>query len=374
MEEVCLFFYFWFEGLRVKLIGFSHLLCTWMYKTLLKPLFFRFQPETAHHLALGLYKAALWIPGYGWWHDKHYVIERPELEKEVFGIRFKNSIGLAAGFDKNAAFIPLMARLGFGHVEVGTVTPKAQPGNDKPRLFRLPKDEALINRMGFNNEGVEMMVRNLGKLSVAHAREKYRVVIGGNIGKNKVTENEDAWKDYVICFNALFDHVDYFVINVSSPNTPGLRALQEKEPLKRIISSLQEINQGKKRPKPLLLKIAPDLNDAQLNDIVEITRETGLSGIIATNTTLDRSMLKTPQAAVESIGAGGLSGKPVLSRSNDVLWFLRRALGTDVPLIGVGGVTDKASMQSKFDRGADLVQIYTGMIYEGQGMVRGVLV
>ncbi len=344
-----------------------------MYKSILKPLFFQFQPETAHHLALGLYKAALWIPGYGWWHNKHYVIEKSELEKEVFGIRFKNAVGLAAGFDKNAAFIPLMARLGFGHVEVGTVTPKAQPGNDKPRLFRLPQDEALINRMGFNNDGVEAMVRNLNKPEVTRAREKYRVVVGGNIGKNKVTENEDAWKDYQLCFSALFDHVDYFVVNVSSPNTPGLRALQEIEPLKKILGTCQEINQGKPKPKPLLLKIAPDLTDGQLKDIVEIARETQLSGLIATNTTLDRSMLKTPKEKVDAIGAGGLSGKPVTDISNNVLWFLRRELGKDFPLIGVGGVTDKASMQAKFDRGADLVQVYTGMIYEGQGLVRNLL-
>lgn len=344
-----------------------------MYKALLKPLLFRFQPETAHHLALGLFKTALWIPGYGWWHDKHYVIERPELEREVFGLRFKNAVGLAAGFDKNAAYIPLMARLGFGHIEVGTVTPKPQPGNDKPRLFRLPQDEALINRMGFNNDGVEAMVRNLSSPNVQRAREKYRVIVGGNIGKNKVTENEDAWKDYQVCFSVLFDHVDYFVVNVSSPNTPGLRALQEKEPLKKILSVCQDINQGKHKPKPLLLKIAPDLTDGQLQDIVEIAHETKLSGLIATNTTLDRSKLRTLKAQVDAIGAGGLSGKPVADMSNNVLWYLRRSLGKDFPLIGVGGVQDKASMQAKLDRGADLVQIYTGMVYEGQGLVRTLL-
>ena len=344
-----------------------------MYKALLKPLLFRFQPETAHHLALGLFKTALWIPGYGWWHDKHYVIERPELEREVFGLRFKNAVGLAAGFDKNAAYIPLMARLGFGHIEVGTVTPKPQPGNDKPRLFRLPQDEALINRMGFNNDGVEAMVRNLSSPNVQRAREKYRVIVGGNIGKNKVTENEDAWTDYQVCFSVLFDHVDYFVVNVSSPNTPGLRALQEKEPLKKILSVCQDINQGKHKPKPLLLKIAPDLTDGQLQDIVEIAHETKLSGLIATNTTLDRSKLRTPKAQVDAIGAGGLSGKPVADMSNNVLWFLRRSLGKDFPLIGVGGVHDAASMQAKMDRGADLVQVYTGLIYEGQGLVRNLL-
>lgn len=341
-----------------------------MYKTLLKPLLFRFQPETAHHLALALYKAALWIPGYGWWHDAHYVVNDPALEREVFGLRFKNPVGLAAGFDKNAAYIPLMARLGFGHIEVGTVTPKPQPGNDKPRLFRLPQDEALINRMGFNNAGVAAMVRNLDRAGVHEARTKYRVVIGGNIGKNKVTDNADAWKDYEACFTALFDHVDYFVVNVSSPNTPGLRALQEKEPLKKILGTCQNINQGRSKPKPLLLKIAPDLTEGQLHDIVEITRETGLSGLIATNTTLDRSMLSTPQERLEEIGAGGLSGKPVQAISDHVLAYLRRSLGPEIPLIGVGGIHDKTSMQQKIDLGANLVQVYTGLVYEGQGMVR----
>jgi len=344
-----------------------------MYRTFLKPVLFCFPPETAHHIALRLYKTALYIPGYGRWHDGHYILDKPELEQEVFGIRFKNSIGLAAGFDKNAAFIPLMARLGFGHIEVGTVTPKPQPGNDKPRLFRLPKDEALINRMGFNNDGVEVMLRNLNRKDVQTARTKYRVIIGGNIGKNKITANEDAWRDYRTCFDALFDHVDYFVVNVSSPNTPGLRALQEKEPLKKILGTCQEINQGKNNPKPLLLKIAPDLSDGQLRDIVEIARETQLSSIIATNTTLDRSMLKTPVSKLESIGTGGLSGKPLENTSNNILWFLRRELGTDFPLIGVGGIHNKDSMQAKLDRGANLVQIYTGLIYEGQGLVRTLL-
>ena len=345
-----------------------------MYKALIKPILFRFQPENAHHLALGLYKAALFIPGYGWWHDRHYVIERPALEKKVFGIQFKNPVGLAAGFDKNAAYIPLMARLGFGHIEVGTVTPKPQPGNDKPRLFRLPQDEALINRMGFNNAGVAAMVRNLDSNGVHEARTKYRVVIGGNIGKNKVTDNADAWKDYAACFTGLFGHVDYYVVNVSSPNTPGLRALQEKEPLKKILGTCQNINHGMPNPKPLLLKIAPDLTEGQLHDIVEIARETQLSGLIATNTTLDRSMLTTPPSRLHAIGAGGLSGKPITKISNHVLQYLRGALGPDFPLIGVGGISDKISMQTKMGLGADLVQVYTGLVYEGQGIVRKLLI
>lgn len=344
-----------------------------MYKTLLKPVFFKFQPETAHHLALSLFKTALLIPGFGYFFDKKYNKRYPHLEKKVFGLTFKNPVGLAAGFDKNAAYIPLMARLGFGHIEVGTVTPLAQPGNDKPRLFRLPKDEALINRMGFNNDGVDVMVENLKRSSVVAARKKYGVVIGGNIGKNKVTPNEDAWKDYVICFEKLFDLVDYFVINVSSPNTPGLRELQEKDPLTNIINKLQAINRTKPAPKPLLLKIAPDLNTTQLLDIVAIAKETGLSGIIATNTTLDRTMLSTSQKTLETIGAGGLSGKPVTKISNEVLWYLRRELGNDMPLIGVGGIMNHMDVIEKTNRGANLVQIYSGMVYEGQGMVRNIL-
>jgi len=344
-----------------------------MYKSLLKPLFFKFQPEKAHHLALSLFSIALKIPGYGYFHDKKYLKQYPNLERKVFGLTFKNPIGLAAGFDKNAAYIPLMARLGFGHIEVGTVTPLAQPGNDKPRLFRLPKDEALINRMGFNNDGVDVMVQNLQKPSVIAARKKYQVIIGGNIGKNKVTANEDAWKDYVICFEKLFDWVDYFVINVSSPNTPGLRELQEKEPLTHIINKLQEINRTKSAPKPLLLKIAPDLTTSQLLDIVSIAKETGLSGIIATNTTLDRSMLTTEAEKVAAIGAGGLSGKPVAKISNEVLWYLRRELGNDMPIIGVGGIMNHMDVHEKFNRGANLVQIYSGMVYEGQAIVKNIV-
>ncbi|MFN0275574.1 MAG: quinone-dependent dihydroorotate dehydrogenase [Chitinophagales bacterium] len=344
-----------------------------MYKSLVKPLFFRFKPETAHHLALSLFRTALLIPGYGFFHDKLYNINKPGLEREVFGITFKNPVGLAAGFDKNAEYIDLMARLGFGHIEVGTVTPLAQPGNDKPRLFRLKDDFALINRMGFNNAGVDAMVKNLSSKKILKAKEKYKVVVGANIGKNKTTTNEDAWKDYVICFEKLFDHADYFVVNVSSPNTPGLRELQEKEPLKNILNRLQEINQKKTSAKPLLLKIAPDLTNEQLKDIVEITKETRLSGIIATNTTIDRTNLKTSPQMLESIGTGGLSGKPLAQKSNDILWFLRREMGKEFTLIGVGGIMNDRDVQEKMNRGANLVQLYTGMIYEGQGIVRNML-
>ena len=344
-----------------------------MYKFLLKPFFFLFTPERAHGMALALFRCALLIPGYGYFHDKIFVKRSPVLEKNVFGITFKNPIGLAAGFDKNASYIPLMARLGFGHIEVGTVTPLPQPGNDKPRLFRLPKDEALINRMGFNNDGVDVMVNNLKSARVIRARKKYGVIIGGNIGKNKITPNENAWQDYVICFEKLFEHVDYFVVNVSSPNTPGLRELQEKEPLKNIIRKLQDINQQKSHPKPILLKIAPDLSTEQLKDIAVIVRETKLSGVIATNTTIDRSELLTSAEKIEKAGAGGLSGKPLTKRSNEVLWFLRRELGNDIPLIGVGGIMNHNDVLEKINRGANLVQIYSGLIYEGHGMVKRII-
>ncbi len=344
-----------------------------MYKTLLKPILFRIDPEKAHYLTLSLFKFALAIPGYGWLHNKIHLVDKPAFEKTVLGLKFKNPVGLAAGFDKNAAFIPLMARLGFSHIEVGTVTPLPQPGNEKPRLFRLKEDLGLINRMGFNNEGVDVMVENLSSAKTQKAIRKYKIIIGGNIGKNKNTPNEDAWKDYVICFEKLFDHVDYFVVNVSSPNTPGLRELQEKEPLKNILNKLQEINLKKTSPKPILLKIAPDLTTDQLKEIVGIIKETKLHGIIATNTTIDRENLKTPKEAIEKIGAGGLSGKPVYAKSNEVLWFLRREAGNDLVIIGVGGINNYHDRLEKENRGANLVQLYTGLIYEGPGVVRKVL-
>lgn len=344
-----------------------------MYKQVIKPIFFKMEPERAHHFALSLFNTALHIPGYGAMHDALYGNRRASGETVLFGLTFKNPVGLAAGFDKNAEYIHLMARLGFGHIEVGTVTPVAQDGNPQPRLFRLPEDKGLINRMGFNNKGADVMVQNLRSKRTQRIREKYKVIIGGNIGKNKVTPNEEAWKDYVICFEKLFEYVDYFVINVSSPNTPGLRELQEKEPLKKIITKIQDINQKKVSPKPLLLKIAPDLFTEELHSIVEIVHETKLDGIIATNTTIDRNNLATEKPRLDAIGAGGLSGKPLEKKSNDVLWFLRRELGKDFPLIGVGGIMTAADVREKMNRGAGLVQLYTGMIYEGQGIVKNIL-
>lgn len=287
------------------------------------------------------------------------------------GLDFPNPIGLAAGFDKDGKHIEGLACLGFGFIEVGTVTPLAQEGNPRPRLFRLPLDRALINRMGFNNEGLDALV---GRLRRLRARNRLGgLVIGGNIGKNKATPNEQAADDYVRCFEALFPYVDYFAVNVSSPNTPGLRDLQEKEPLTRLLALLQEKNRAMPQPKPLLLKIAPDLTDGQLDDIADIARTVGLAGVIATNTTIARTGLAESPARIAEIGAGGLSGAPVRERSTAVVRFLRQRLGSDFVIIGVGGVDSPESAAEKLEAGADLVQVYTGFIYEGPGLARKVL-
>ncbi|MEL7004810.1 MAG: quinone-dependent dihydroorotate dehydrogenase, partial [Bacteroidota bacterium] len=272
-------------------------------------------------------------------------------------------VGLAAGFDKDAKLIDELACFGFGFIEIGTLTPKGQPGNEKPRLFRLPQDKALINRMGFNNGGVEDAIQCLKK---THSK----IIIGGNIGKNKVTPNEEAYRDYEITFEALFPHVDYFVVNVSSPNTPNLRALQDKKPLTEILSKLQTLNDQKPKRKPLLLKIAPDLTPEQLQDIVEISQEVKLDGLIATNTTVSRDGLNTTTTKIESIGAGGLSGAPVAERSNEVIKYLRNELGPDFPIIGVGGIMTVKDAQAKLDAGASLLQVYTGFVYEGPAFVK----
>ncbi|GAB4236316.1 MAG: quinone-dependent dihydroorotate dehydrogenase [Ekhidna sp.] len=284
------------------------------------------------------------------------------LEKTVFGITFKNPVGLAAGFDKNAELIDDFSHLGFGFIEIGTLTPKGQPGNPQPRLFRLPQDHALINRMGFNNDGVEPAVERL-------KNRKSTIIVGGNIGKNKVTPNDEALNDYLICFEALYDHVDYFVVNVSSPNTPGLRELQEREPLKKLLKSLQDENSKKPVAKPILLKIAPDLSESQLDDIIDITNELNLDGLIISNTTIDRKELKTNEKQVEAIGAGGLSGKPVYDKSNMVLKYVRSKHPT-IPIIAVGGIMSGQDAREKMEAGADLVQIYTGLIYKGPGLIK----
>lgn len=334
-----------------------------MYHFFIRPLLFLFPPEFIHHVTFKILKLAGYIPGLNTLIRNLFSVRDSTLERTLFGITFPNPVGLAAGFDKDAMLIDELALFGFGFIEIGTLTPKPQPGNDKPRLFRLPKDHALINRMGFNNRGVDAAVIKLRK-------RKSNVIVGGNIGKNKVTPNDKAVDDYAFCFEALYPYVDYFVVNVSSPNTPNLRELQEKEPLKKLLSEVRALNRSKEKPKPVLLKIAPDLNEAQLNDVVEILLETKTDGVIATNTTISRGGLKTDKETVASIGNGGLSGKPLTNRSTEVISFLRTKLGKDYPIIGVGGIMSPDDAIEKLKAGADLVQIYTGFIYEGPGLVK----
>jgi dihydroorotate dehydrogenase len=291
-------------------------------------------------------------------------VEHPSLEQNIFGLNFKNPVGLAAGFDKDAKYYDLMAQLGFGFVEIGTVTPKGQNGNPQPRLFRLPEDEALINRMGFNNEGVEATV---GRLK---AKGKQNFIVGGNIGKNKLTPNEEAKNDYIICFNALFPYVDYFVVNVSSPNTPNLRALQDKGPLLELLQVVQEQNNKQANQKPVLLKIAPDLTDGQLDDIVDIVFQTKLSGLIVSNTTIDRSTLKTNENRISEIGNGGLSGKPLSDRSTNIIKYIHSKSEGKITMIGVGGIYSPEDAIAKLDAGASLVQIYSGLVYEGPTLIK----
>ncbi len=321
------------------------------------------RPEQAHHFTTTLLKIIGKIPGglsiFHWLFD----YKNPKLEREVFGIKFNNPIGLAAGFDKEAQFVDEFAALGFGFIEIGTITPIGQPGNPKPRLFRLKEDEALINRMGFNNEGVDMAVERL-------KARRSNVIVGGNIGKNKITPNEEAFRDYELSFEALFEHVDYFTVNVSSPNTPNLRALQEKEPLKKLLSRLIERNKSKKKPKPILLKIAPDLTNNQLDDIIEIVEELDLAGVIATNTTISREGLKSDARFVESLGNGGLSGKPLKNRSTEVIRYLKNNSKTKFPIIGVGGINSPEDALEKIKAGASLIQLYTGFIYQGPVIVK----
>lgn len=337
-----------------------------MYKVILKPLFFLFSPEKAHYRAMGLLRFACQLPGIKKLLTALFSVNRPGLAREVFGIKFPHPVGLAAGFDKDARWVDSLDALGFGFIEIGTLTPRPQDGNPQPRLFRLPADECLINRMGFNNQGVEAAVQRLRS-------RKTKVIIGGNIGKNKVTPNENAADDYLHCFHQLFEVVDYFVVNVSSPNTPNLRDLQEKEPLKALLTTLQQANDKKPAPKPILLKIAPDLTEGQLDDVVEIVTESGIAGIIATNTTISRAGLATPEADVAAIGAGGLSGKVLTSRSTEVIRYLSKKTNGRVPIIGVGGIFNAADVREKLEAGASLVQVYTGFIYEGPGIVKNIL-
>jgi len=334
---------------------------------LLKPILFKFDPEKVHYFVTSNLKRVNRFPGGAALSRAVWLVNNAKLERTVFGLKFKNPVGLAAGFDKNGDVIAEMANLGFGFVELGTVTPLPQPGNPKPRMFRLPADGALINRMGFNNLGVDVLASRIAAYRKSAAAVKNPVIIGGNIGKNKNTPNEDAVSDYIKCFDRLFDVVDYFVVNVSSPNTPGLRALQEKEPLMHILNTLQQRNQKNSISRPILLKIAPDLTNEQLNDIVEIVQQTGIAGVIATNTTISREGLASPQHVLEE--TGGLSGKPLTSRSTEVIRYLAQRSNGSFPIIGVGGIHSARDAQEKLDAGASLVQLYTGFIYEGPDLI-----
>jgi dihydroorotate dehydrogenase len=340
---------------------------------LLRDLLFCVSPEKAHYFSMNCLQEACNFEILKQAIRKHFSYDNPSLERNVFGLHFKNPVGLGAGFDKNAAYLRELSTLGFGFVEVGTITPKAQLGNLKPRLFRLPKDQALINRMGFNNDGVETIKQRLLQWNNYKSKNGGSpIIVGGNIGKNKITPNETAYRDYEICFTELFDYVDYFVVNVSSPNTPGLRELQEKDSLRKILSQLQNINQGKTNPKPLLLKIAPDLTTTQLNDIVELCFEVQLSGLVATNTTIDRGQLQTPQVMLEKIGAGGLSGKPLTNKSTSVVQYLSQQTQQKIPIIASGGIFNGNDAIEKINAGASLVQVWTGFVYEGPGIAKNI--
>ncbi len=328
-----------------------------MYKTIIRRIFFTFDPEKIHHFTFSLIRFFHKI-GFGSIFRSIYKIENTKLERELFGLKFPNPVGLAAGFDKDAKLYKELSNFGFGFIEIGTVTPKPQPGNDKPRLFRLKEDSAIINRMGFNNGGVEEAVERL--------KSNTNVLIGGNIGKNKVTPNEEAVNDYIICFEALFDYVDYFVVNVSSPNTPNLRALQEKKPLTDLLQTLQDRNNSKEKRKPILLKIAPDLTDEQLLNIIEIVAVTEIDGVIATNTTISREGISSENKKE----MGGLSGKPLTERATEVIRFLSEKSNKAFPIIGVGGIHSAEDALEKLDAGASLVQLYTGFIYEGPALLK----
>lgn len=329
-----------------------------MYKFIIRPLLFGFDPEKVHHFTFSFLKNIFKIPFVATSISSFYGIKNKKLETEVFGIKFPNRVGLAAGFDKDAKLYNELSHFGFGFIEIGTLTPKPQEGNPKKRLFRLKQDKAIINRMGFNNEGVEQAVNRLKK--------NKNIIIGGNIGKNKITTNENAVHDYLYCFEKLYDVVDYFVVNVSSPNTPNLRELQEKEPLTKLLNELQIENTKKQRPKPILLKIAPDLTNTQLLDIIEIVNDTKIAGVIATNTTLSRTDLQSKN----KVEQGGLSGKPLTQRSTEVIRFLAENSNKSFPIIGVGGIHSAQDALEKLQAGASLVQLYTGFIYEGPKLIK----
>jgi dihydroorotate dehydrogenase len=373
---------------------------------LLRRLLFCFPTETVHHFSMNMMKLGCSLGPVRKSISTQFAPANGTLSRELFGLRFKNPVGLAAGFDKNALYLTELEALGFGFVEIGTVTPKPQAGNDKPRLFRLPKDRALINRMGFNNDGVNVVAQRLKEwklkqaasgatdspLTIApvgtparkihsggdHPGGHSRLIIGGNIGKNKATPNEDAWMDYEICFRALFDCVDYFVVNVSSPNTPGLRELQEKDSLRKILSHLQTINQQEsgpetdRKPKPILLKIAPDLTPQQIDDVIDLAMEIKLDGLVATNTTISREQLHTNDEQLQAIGAGGLSGAPVRKRSTEIVQYIHQKTNGQLPVIASGGIFTARDAKEKLAAGASLIQVWTGFIYEGPSIVKNI--
>jgi dihydroorotate dehydrogenase len=336
-----------------------------MYKLLLRPLFFLFDPEKIHHFTFSLIQITSKIPGFTWIFRSLYVIEDQRLERNLFGLTFKNPVGLAAGFDKNAVLYNELANFGFGFIEIGTVTPKAQAGNPKKRLFRLKDDQGIINRMGFNNEGLEPAISELRK-------NKGKIIIGGNIGKNTYTLPEDYTKDYLECFNALHPYVDYFVLNVSCPNVGSHEKLNDKDYLEELISAVQKANKTFEKQKPILLKIAPDLNNDQLDEIVELVAATKLDGVIASNTSTTRTGLKASNRQLEVIGNGGLSGQPIKDKSTRVIKYLADKSNKSFPIIGVGGIHSATDALGKINAGADLVQIYTGFIYEGPRLIKSI--
>lgn len=366
-----------------------------MYR-LLRNILFLLPAETAHYFSMNVFKAACSVSFIRKMLQNTFSADGDSLAKNEFGLSFKNPVGLGAGFDKNARYLRELETMGFGFIEIGTVTPKPQAGNDKPRLFRLPKDKALINRMGFNNDGVEVIAKKLKEWKEKKSVEfknsnqpsqignfqspanyqlptaNHKLLIGGNIGKNKTTPNEDAWKDYEICFKALHPYVDFFVVNVSSPNTPGLRALQEKDALKTILTHLQAINAAYAVQRPILLKIAPDLTQTQIDDVIDLAKEIKLDGLVATNTTISRDGLKTSKNEVDAIGAGGLSGQPVKNRSTEIVQYITTKTGGALPLIGSGGIFTGAEASQKIKAGAHLVEVWTGFIYEGPFIVRNI--
>jgi len=329
-----------------------------MYKTIFRPILFKFAPETIHHWVVKGLKVIFKIPGKTWAIRKFTMIKNPDLEREVFGLKFSNPVGIAAGLDKQAEMYNELANLGFGFVEVGTITPKGQPGNPQPRLFRLPQDKALINRMGFNNAGVDAAIENLKK-------RKTNIIIGGNIGKNTATPNEKAVDDYVYLFEKLFKYVDYFVVNVSCPNISDLHELQDQDSLTEILNEIQKINHQKPKPKPVLLKVSPDLNEKQLDEVIEIVATTKIDGVVATNTTITRAGLTTDEQKIDEFANGGLSGHPIKNHSTEVIRYLAEKSGKAFPIIGVGGIFTAEDAIEKINAGADLVQVYTGFIYEG---------